>query len=145
MLEKLVLKCLPGESRHPANCLVNSGLKWWRGVLNSTRSGRGLHELGACEGCRLSAKNVLYMLNLKKWLDLPRISLMIQWILILTWELSGASLLPLFSLQRCTPFSFTLCLRPVLWNKEESESESCSVMSDSLRPHGLYSPWNSPT
>ena len=26
------------------------------------------------------------------------------------------------------------------WN----ESESGSVMSDSLRPHGLYSPWNSP-
>ena len=26
----------------------------------------------------------------------------------------------------------------------ESESESCLVMSDSLRPHGLYSPWNSP-
>ena len=24
------------------------------------------------------------------------------------------------------------------------ESESCSVMSDSLRPCGLYSPWNSP-
>ena len=24
------------------------------------------------------------------------------------------------------------------------ESESCSVLSDSLRPHGLYSPWNSP-
>ena len=28
----------------------------------------------------------------------------------------------------------------MLWN----ESESCSVVSDSLRPHGLYSPWNSP-
>ena len=28
------------------------------------------------------------------------------------------------------------------WKK--SESESCSVMSDSLWPHGLYSPWNSP-
>ena len=28
-----------------------------------------------------------------------------------------------------------------LW--EWSESESCSVMSDSLWPHGLYSPWNS--
>ena len=28
--------------------------------------------------------------------------------------------------------------------KVKSESESCSVMSDSLRPHGLYSPWNSP-
>ena len=25
-----------------------------------------------------------------------------------------------------------------------SESESHSVMSDSLRPHGLYCPWNSP-
>ena len=24
------------------------------------------------------------------------------------------------------------------------ESESCSVMSDFLRPNGLYSPWNSP-
>ena len=24
-----------------------------------------------------------------------------------------------------------------------SESESCSVVSDSLQPHGLYSPWNS--
>ena len=26
----------------------------------------------------------------------------------------------------------------------ESESASLSVMSDSLQPHGLYSPWNSP-
>ena len=26
----------------------------------------------------------------------------------------------------------------------ESESESCSVVSDSLLPRGLYSPWNSP-
>ena len=26
----------------------------------------------------------------------------------------------------------------------KSESESLSVMSDFLRPHGLYSPWNSP-
>ena len=25
-----------------------------------------------------------------------------------------------------------------------SKSESCSVVSDSLWPHGLYSPWNSP-
>ena len=28
------------------------------------------------------------------------------------------------------------------WN--ESESESRSVVSDSLQRHGLYSPWNSP-
>ena len=27
---------------------------------------------------------------------------------------------------------------------KEHESENLSVMSDSLRPHGLYSPWNSP-
>ena len=26
----------------------------------------------------------------------------------------------------------------------KSESESCSVVSNCLRPHGLYSPWNSP-
>ena len=26
----------------------------------------------------------------------------------------------------------------------ESESASCSVVPDSLQPHGLYSPWNSP-
>ena len=32
--------------------------------------------------------------------------------------------------------SFVLLLR-------QSESESCSVVSDSLRPQGLYSPWNS--
>ena len=37
---------------------------------------------------------------------------------------------------RCTWCSCTLL--PV------RESESNSVMSDSLRPHGLYSPWNSP-
>ena len=27
---------------------------------------------------------------------------------------------------------------------EGCESEACSVASDSLRPHGLYGPWNSP-
>ena len=26
----------------------------------------------------------------------------------------------------------------------KSESENCSVVSESLRHHGLYSPWNSP-
>ena len=29
-------------------------------------------------------------------------------------------------------------------SKSVSENESCLVMSDSLRPYGLYSPWNSP-
>ena len=31
-----------------------------------------------------------------------------------------------------------------LYVKKENESESHSVMSYSLRPNGLYSPWNSP-
>ena len=28
--------------------------------------------------------------------------------------------------------------------RQESQSESHSVVSDSLQPYGLYSPWNSP-
>ena len=32
----------------------------------------------------------------------------------------------------------------ILFLYGESESFSCSVVSDSLRPHGLLSPWNSP-
>ena len=33
---------------------------------------------------------------------------------------------------------------PVQSVPSEGVSESCSVMSDSLQPHGLYSSWNSP-
>ena len=29
-------------------------------------------------------------------------------------------------------------------NLQQSESESRSAVSNSLRPHGLYTPWNSP-
>ena len=35
-------------------------------------------------------------------------------------------------------------LRPRALSSTESESESHLVVSDSLQPHGLYSPWNSP-
>ena len=31
-----------------------------------------------------------------------------------------------------------------VWISYESKKESCSVVCDSLWPHGLYSPWNSP-
>ena len=31
-----------------------------------------------------------------------------------------------------------------IWKWKQSESESRSVVSDSLHPHGLYGPWNSP-
>ena len=40
----------------------------------------------------------------------------------------------LYNLRAMTAFMFL----------NESESESCSVVSYSLRPRGLYSPWNSP-
>ena len=38
----------------------------------------------------------------------------------------------------------TSLLNPIAYSGTiESESESCSVMSNSLQPHGLYSSWNS--
>ena len=40
--------------------------------------------------------------------------------------------------------SYLLILSSSVISSEKSESESCSVMSNSLLPHGLYSPWNSP-
>ena len=36
-------------------------------------------------------------------------------------------------------YKYTVSIRQYI-----NESESCSVVSDSLQPHGLYSPWNSP-
>ena len=36
------------------------------------------------------------------------------------------------------------CIAAVLLPQDESESESHLVVSQSLQPHGLYSPWNSP-
>ena len=33
---------------------------------------------------------------------------------------------------------------PIKIKLKKKKSESCSVVSDSLRPHGLYSPWESP-
>ena len=42
--------------------------------------------------------------------------------------------------------SFSLCnhYQEYLEKESESENEDRSVVSDSLQPHGLYSPWNSP-
>ena len=37
------------------------------------------------------------------------------------------------------PWFFRICFQ-----SHDSENESYSVVSDSLRPHALYSPWNSP-
>ena len=43
----------------------------------------------------------------------------------------------------CAPGADTVLQVNYTFNNQ-SESESCSVVSNSLRPHGLYSPWNSP-
>ena len=39
----------------------------------------------------------------------------------------------------CIAAGFFYC-----WATVEREREHCSVVSDSLQPHGLYCPWNSP-
>ena len=84
----------------------------------------------------------------------------------LSWQLSGKE--TVWQCRKCgfDPWVRKICWRrkwqptPVgksYWQKEagrlqflgyslwrSNESESCSVVSDSLQPHGLYSPWNSP-
>ena len=47
-------------------------------------------------------------------------------------------------LLHCRQILYHLATRETPWWALWSESESHSVVSDSLRPHGLYSPWNSP-
>ena len=42
----------------------------------------------------------------------------------------------------CQPFLLLPSIFPSI--RVKVKSESCSVVSDSLRSHGLYSPWNSP-
>ena len=42
------------------------------------------------------------------------------------------------------PNSFYEATITLIPKPDKSESESHSVVSDSLQPHGLYSPWNSP-
>ena len=47
----------------------------------------------------------------------------------------------------CCCCSWCVCVCVCVWERErerERESENHSVVSDSLRPHGLYSPLNSP-
>ena len=44
----------------------------------------------------------------------------------------------------CLQFNATSRKTPLSPKEKKSESEACSVVSNSLWPHGLYSPWNSP-
>ena len=47
-------------------------------------------------------------------------------------------------LSACAIVFYSKCWLCSFLLQSYSESESCSVISDSLRPQGLYSPWNSP-
>ena len=49
----------------------------------------------------------------------------------------------MFSVRLAKTLDFVLVGRNCLY-AHKRESESCSVVSNSLQPHGLYSPWNSP-
>ena len=62
-----------------------------------------------------------------------------------TWKISGKFLKTwkwnkTFPITHVTKRKSQVKFKKIHW----TESESRSVMSDSLRPHGLYSPWNSP-
>ena len=59
----------------------------------------------------------------------------------LIWPKSAITMAP--ASIYCT-YLLTAFTASILFPPPKSESESLSVMSDSLRPHGLYSPWNSP-
>ena len=58
--------------------------------------------------------------------------------LSLLWKRSASGYLILYRFWTLISVSLTLP------GFQRSESESCSVVSDSLWPYGLYSPWNSP-
>ena len=63
---------------------------------------------------------------------------------LISWQMKTIQKsLPVHS--QASQFTTWTLARPLLFAlKLKSESESCSVVSDSLRPHGLHSPWNSP-
>ena len=65
----------------------------------------------------------------------------------LEWQASGRGMISFTSLQSLTGGQLRLSpwVRPLYMpTVTKVASESRSVMSDSLRPQGLYSPWNSP-
>ena len=41
-----------------------------------------------------------------------------------------------------TSYSWSLCIFPITLKAKIKWTSSCSVVSNSLQPHGLYSPWN---
>ena len=65
------------------------------------------------------------------------------------FSLFSISLFFIFYLNNYLPYLFFTLAFPLPHNQESERKWSCSVMSDSLRPHGLYPtrllhPWDSP-
>ena len=67
-----------------------------------------------------------------------------QWVGAVPTQLTQFILSRLMGEKMITTSSQTKHHLPLLIQQIFSESTSCSVVSDSLQPHGLYSPWNSP-
>ena len=66
-------------------------------------------------------------------------------LLILSWMCYFFSQFHVFRYAIPLPGKYQLLYsNPCPHPSKESESENCSAMSDSLWPHGLYSPWHSP-
>ena len=94
----------------------------------------------ACYTVHEVAKSRTWLID---WTELmgPEAMIFVCWML---------SFKPVFSLpsfafmKRLFSSSSLSAIREVSSAYLKSESESCSVVSDSLQPHGLYSPWNSP-
>ena len=63
----------------------------------------------------------------------------------MNWKFSFISVFPVQSPVECLQASKKNTLKYCnVLKHTESERESCSVMSDSFPPYGLYSPWHSP-
>ena len=71
----------------------------------------------------------------RKWQSTP---------VFLPGELHGQRILADYSPWDCRESDSTEQLTDVQNGRTYSESESHAVVSNSLQPHGLYSPWNSP-
>ena len=65
--------------------------------------------------------------------------------LVTPWSLPGSSVHGILQARilEWAAISFSI-LKLSIWKWGFRENESCSVLSDSLRSHGLHSPWNSP-
>ena len=67
----------------------------------------------------------------------------VWWLSAWAWRQTAQILIVILSFPS-VEILYTCILSVSLFLPSKYESYSCSVVSDSLRPHGLYSPWDSP-